>query len=165
MLSLAKILFDGAILSALASAVILISLRVNPRIFLQDYPRDIQERVPPKTPAERRLSLLIGIPFLLLLLAVPAFSSWTLKHSSSTPVTFWTLFLNASGVAFVFNLVDLLLLDWGIMCMLTPRFLVVPGSEGAAGYKDYRYHFRGFLVGSVLSVAAGLVIATAVFFS
>jgi len=164
MLSLTKILIDGAILSAIASAVLLISLRFNPRIFLQDYPRDIQERVPPKTAAEQKLNLFIGIPFLLILLAIPAFSSWSLKYSSSEPVTFLTLFLNASGVAFIFNLVDLLVLDWGIMCMLTPRFIVIPGTEGALGYKDYGYHFRGFLIGSVISLGGGLIIAAIVFF-
>jgi hypothetical protein len=62
----------------------------------------------------------------------------------------------------VFNIVDWLLLDWLMFCTLTPRFLVIPGTEGMSAYKDYGFHFRGFLKGCVFSVLAGLVIAAIV---
>jgi hypothetical protein len=48
---------------------------------------------------------------------------------------------------FVFNVVDWLILDWFMFCTLTPRLVVIPGSEGLAAYKDYGFHFRGFLHG------------------
>ena len=60
MLNFQKILVDGLILSGLASLFILISMRANPRIWLHDYPKEIQARVPPKTAPEKRLSLLIA---------------------------------------------------------------------------------------------------------
>ncbi len=74
-------------------------------------------------------------------------------------ISFFPLFINAFGVAFFFNLVDLLVLDWLLFCFITPGFLVVPGTEGMQAYKDYGYHFRAFLIGTVLSIAAGLGIA------
>jgi hypothetical protein len=49
-------------------------------------------------------------------------------------------------------------------CTITPRFVVIPGTEGMAGYKDYVFHLRGFLIGSVISAAGGLVIAALVTF-
>lgn len=52
-----------------------------------------------------------------------------------------------------------LILDWLIFCTWTPRFLVIPGTEGAAAYRDYAYHTRGFLVGSGFTLAAALVVA------
>jgi len=55
MLNLAKILIDGAILSLFLSLWLILALRVNPRIFLHDYPAKIQEKVPPKTRVEKRL--------------------------------------------------------------------------------------------------------------
>jgi hypothetical protein len=164
MFTVSRVLIDGAILSVLASLLLLISLRINPRVFLQDYPKDIQDKVPPKTPYEQRLSLIIGIPFLVLLLAIPLVSSWNLKQQNPGHITFFTLFMNAFGVAFIFNLVDLLLLDWMLVCTITPKFVVIPGTEGVAGYKNYSYHFRGFLIGTVVSAVAGLVIAAVVFF-
>jgi len=164
MININNILLDGALLSILGSISILGILRFNPRLFLQDYPDEIQAAVPPKTGREKRQSLITGIPFLLILLAVPFISTLILKRESGEMTSFFTLFLNAFGVVFLFNLVDLLVLDWLLFCYITPGFLVIPGTEGMGEYKDYGYHFRAFLIGTVLSIVAGLVIAGMVVF-
>ena len=164
MFSISKIVLDGAILSFTASLFIIVSLRFNPRIWLQDYPPDIQNKVPPKTEREKRLSLIFGIPFLILLVAVPFASTLALRIQNGDAVSFLQLFLNAFGVAFIFNLVDLLLLDWLMFCTIIPKFIVIPGTEGLAGYKDYSYHFKAAIIGTVLSVVSGLVIASIVSF-
>lgn len=153
-----RVLADGAILSVLASLILIAALRFNPRLFLQDYPAEIQRKVPAQTEKEKRQGLFFGIPFLILLVAVPFISTLTLKRNDPQDVSLLQLFVNAFSVAFIFNLVDLLLLDWLMFCIITPRFIVVPGTEGAKGYKDYAYHFRAFIKGTLLSVAAGLVI-------
>ncbi len=67
-------------------------------------------------------------------------------------------------MAITFNLVDLLLIDWLLICTITPKFAVIPGTEGMAGYKDYVFHLRGFLIGILISVVTGLLIAGIVFF-
>jgi len=163
MFSFRRIVLDGAILSFVASLLLMVSLRLNPRIWLQDYPVEIRDRVPPKTEQEKRLSLIIGIPFLLLVAAVPFISTLALKRQDGG-VSFLQLFLNAFGVVFAFNLVDLLLLDWLMFCTITPKFVVIPGTEGMEGYKDYSYHFKASVIGTVLSIVAGLVIAGIVSF-
>ena len=140
----------GAILSILASLYLLIILRINPRLFLQDYPEDIQRQVPPKSPREKRLSLWFGIPFLLLLIAAPTLSTLALMLQEGRQATFFELFLNAAGVVFIFNLVDLLILDWLIFCLIRPRFLIIPGTKEEASYKDYAYHFKAFWLLAVL---------------
>lgn len=159
MINISKILLDGALLSILASIILIGILRFNPRLFLQDYPDEIQNQVPPKTDQEKRQSLMVGIPFLLLLFVVPFISTLVLKRQSGEMFSFFHLFFNAFGVVFIFNLVDLLLLDWLLFCFITPSFLVIPGTNGMQAYKDYGYHFRAFLIGTILSIAAGLVIA------
>ena len=164
MLNISKIVLDGALLSFTASLLIIISLRFNPRIWLQDYPPDIQNQVPPKTEREKRLSLIFGIPFLILLVAVPFASTLTLKIQNGDTVSFLQLFLNAFGVAFTFNLVDLLLLDWFMFCTITPKFIIIPGTEGMEGYKDYFYHFKASIMGTILSVVFGLAVASIVSF-
>ncbi len=63
-MSLNRLLLDAGLYALLASIYLLLMLRLNPRLFLQDYPAVIQERVPPKTAQEKRLALLIGLPFL-----------------------------------------------------------------------------------------------------
>jgi hypothetical protein len=156
---MSRIIVHGTFLAFVASTFIAITLRINPRIWLQDYPQDIQDRVPPKNAQERRVSLLLGIPFLILLLAVPFASTLTLKYQRGGAVPFLPLFANGFGVSFVFNLVDWLLLDWLMFCTITPSFVVIPGTEGAEGYNDYAFHFRGFLIGTAFSAVAGIASA------
>ena len=159
------ILRDGLILSLLASLFILVSIRINPRLWLGDYPKAIQAEVEPKSADEKRQSLMIGIPFLVLLFGVPLVSTWSLQATSPVAVPFLNLYVNAAGVAFVFNLVDWLVLDWLIFCTLTPDFLVIPGTKSNPAYKDYAFHLRGFIIGTILSAIAGLVLAGIVWMS
>lgn len=162
MIEITRILTDGAVLSVLASVFIAVTMRLNPRIWLQDYPPDVQARVPPKTEKERRQSLLLGVPFLLLLVAGPVVSTLAWENRMGGEIGFFSLALHAFGVVFVFNLVDLLVLDWLVFCALTPDFVVIPGSEGAEGYQDYGFHFRGFLIGTALSAVTGLIVGAVV---
>ena len=150
-------LLHGLALSLIASVFIIITFLINPRIWLQDYPQAIQDLIPPKDEKEKRLSLILGIPFLILLVVFPLFSTILLKNHNPD-FSYFSLAFNAFGVAFAFNLVDWLLLDWLMFCTITPGFVVLPGSEGAAAYKDYWFHFRGFLIGTVFSIIAGLII-------
>ena len=66
------------------------------------------------------LGLLIAAPFTLALVWRTA----TLGNHS-----FWELFAYAFGVLFIFNLVDLLILDWLIVCWIEPRWVILPGTE------------------------------------
>jgi len=154
-----RIIVHGAILSLVALALIVIMMWVNSRIWLQDYPWAIQDLVPHKNASERALSLILGVPFLILLLAVPFASTLMLKVQSGGAVSFLQLMTNSFGVSFIFNLVDWLILDWLAFCTLTPGLVVVPGAEWAVGYKDYAFYFRGFLIGTAFSALVGAVTA------
>ena len=159
-----KILIDGAIYSLIASIFLLVTMRINPRLFLQDYPKDVQNKVPPKSTSEKQLSTILGIGFLLILIIGPFLSTLTLKNANLEPLPFWVLLINSFGVAFFFNVVDWLMLDWLLFCTIQPKFMIIPGSEGVTGYKNYWMHFRGFLIGSLISLIGGLIITALVFF-
>jgi len=73
--------------------------------------------------------------------------------------TFLAVFLGVFTVLLVFNVVDLLVLDWLIFVTIRPGIVVLPGTEDAEGYRDYGFHFRAFLKGVVGSFTASLVIA------
>jgi hypothetical protein len=163
MVDIRRIVVDGGILSLAASLLLFAILRFNPRLFLQDYPQGIQDAVPAKTKEEKRLSVLLGTPFLVLLAVVPFLSTLALKRHGAGEVPFVQLFLNAFGVVSVFNLVDLVLLDWLVFCTITPRFIVIPGTEGMRAYKDYGYHLRASIRGTVICAVAALVMAAVVF--
>jgi hypothetical protein len=69
------------------------------------------------------------------------------------------IFLSAAGVIFLFNLVD-----WLIVRTITPKFMVLPATEGMTGYKNYGMHFRRFLIGTILACVIGLLITVALVF-
>lgn len=158
----ARMLAHGAVLSVIASLVLLGCLLANPRLLVQDYPGAIRASVAPQSAAERRVARLVGVPFVLLLLLVPAWSSWTMPGHDGALPSFGALFVNTFVVASIFNVVDWLVLDWLVFCTITPRVVVIPGTEGMRAYKDYAFHFRGFVVGTVLSAALAAIVAAVV---
>ena len=150
----ARILQDGALLSVLASTCLLLLLRFNPRAFLGHYPKEIRELVPPRSKKERLMSILLG-----LLIGIPF--TWALLWRTATleSHSFWDRFAYAFGVLFIFNLVDLLILDWLIVCKFKLRWVVLPGMEHIAMPIPYLHHFKEFLMGTVGLVIVGLAIA------
>ena len=96
------------------------------------------------------LGLLIGVPFAAALL-------WRTATLGSHG--FWELFAHAFGVLFIFNLVDLMILDWLIVCWFAPRWMILPGTEHIVVPDQYLHHFKGFLIGTVGLAIVGLAIA------
>jgi hypothetical protein len=159
MINFLQLLTDSAIYVAVATILLVGLVLYNPRLMLQDYPPAIKASVPPKTKTEKRQSTLLGMPFLLVLLVLPFVFVFQLPKDS-----FLGLFMHAFGVVWAFNIWDWLVLDWLVFCTLTPKMFVIPGSEGHPAYKDYGFHFRGFLIGTVFSLALGLVVAAVAYF-
>lgn len=149
-----RIVRDGAWLSLVGSAYLLVLLRFTPRIFLRHYPKQIREIVPPKSEKERRMSVLLG-----LIVGVPFTSVLLWRTATLGSHSFRELFAYAFGVLFIFNLVDLLIIDWLIVCWLKPRWAILPGTEHIVIPKPYFHHFKGFLIGTVGLAIAGLAIA------
>ncbi len=154
MINISQLLVDSLIYVALASVLLLGLVLYNPRLMLQDYPPAIKAQVAPKTETEKRQSTIYGMPFLLALLVLPFFFVWRLNTGAFLP-----LFLHAFGVIWAFNIFDWLVLDWLVFCTITPKMFVIPGSEGHPAYKDYAFHFRGFLIGTVFSLVLALITA------
>lgn len=151
------LLFHSVLYVALATVFLLGLVLYNPRLMLQDYPPAIKAIVPPKTEQEKRLSTWLGLPFILVLFIFPVYATFVFQ--AQTGAGFLWLWLYAFGIAFAFNLWDWLALDWLVFCTITPRQFVIPGSEGHPAYKDYFFHFRGFLIGTVFSAVMGLIAA------
>ena len=123
MLDTTRVVRDGALLSVVVSTYLLVLLRFNPRLFLRHYPKEIREVVPPKSEKERRMSIFLG-----LLIGVPFASALLWRTATLGSPSFWELFAYAFGVLFIFNLVDLLILDWLIVCWFEPRWVTLPGT-------------------------------------
>ena len=154
MLQTMRIVRDGALLSVVGSAYVLVLLRFKPRLFLQHSYKEIREVVPPKSEKERRMSVLLG-----LLVGIPLTSALLWRSATLGSHAFWEIFAYAFGVLFIFNLVDLVILDWFIVCWLKPRWVILPGTERIVILKPWLHHFKGFLLGTIGLVIVGLAIA------
>ncbi|MBL0745638.1 hypothetical protein [Chryseolinea lacunae] len=152
------IFIHGGILSGLITVAMLFIIIKGPRIMLQDYPKEIQDMVPPKSKEEKKATWIYGAPFLMVAIGGPALLGWHYLQASN--LNFVSLFVYVYGLLLVFNVYDLIILDWLLFCTITPRFVVIPGTEGSKGYKNYRFHFVGFLKGFLYTLVMALVISS-----
>ena len=160
MFPLSNLLTDGLLTSVVFTLIIGGIVWYNPRLMLQDFPADIKALVPPKTAAEKRLSNLLMIPTMAVFIGLPLYQVLALKASTGGTLPFWTMFLYAYGIFFIVNLWDLVVMDWiGMRLFVNPQKPPFPGSEGAAGWRDDAFHFRGFLKGCVIGLVMMLPVA------
>jgi hypothetical protein len=150
-------LLYGGVLSAVLCVLLLGLLWTNPEILLNDYPPDIRKKHGPMSERSKRQRVPVAIVIGAVALGIVTASFSAVRANGGGKIPFLTAFVHLFVMFSVFNVVDLLLLDW-LLVAIGPSFLVLPGTEGSAGYKDYWFHFRGFLIGAVLIfVVSGLV--------
>jgi hypothetical protein len=149
----------GIVFSLLFSALLLVMVKINPEMMLNDYPPDIKARYGPASEKTQQQRKPFVILFLLIVFGVPLLSIQRFDLMTGGVPTFLDVFVIIFTLFLVFNIVDLLILDWLIFCTITPKFIVLPGTEGMAGYKDYGFHFRGFLKGTIICLVSALVFA------
>ena len=89
------------------------------------------------------MSLLLG-----LLIGVPGISALLWRVATLGSHSMRELFAYVFGVLFFFNVVDLIILDWLIVCWLKPRWTIVPGTEHVVVPNPYMHHFNEFLMGT-----------------
>ena len=160
MLSLQRIMIDGTVLSFIMGVIILGSLMYNPRLWLQDYPAEMKAKVPPNTTREKREQRLLMIPFLVVMLGVPMYSTYLLRMENGGTISFLSAYLNTFFVLNIFNLFDAVVLDLLILTLFQPKFAVIPGAEGMEHlYRDWGMHLKNYLKGIVFCTIFSLPLA------
>jgi pimeloyl-ACP methyl ester carboxylesterase len=160
-LSLKRVLVDGTTLNVLLSIIVYGSIYANPLIWVHDYPPDIQGVVGDVDipPAQ---TIIFGVLLFGTIIGVVLYSNARLRQQNGGKLSFWAAFVNNALIFFYFAVWDLVILDWLIFVTIQPSFIVIPGTEGLAGYKDYWFHFKVSFLGwtqwmSIL--VGGLVLA------
>ena len=131
---------------------------IAPDMWVSKYPPDIQQKYGPMSPRSARLRPYVAVLVFMTALLVPLLGLFALRAAVGE-VPFILAFAFSSVTLLVFNLFDLLLLDWLLFCTVQPKLMVLPGTQGMPGYKDYRFHFIGFLKGLIFCVVGSLFIA------
>ncbi|HDR6316497.1 TPA: nitroreductase [Bacillus thuringiensis] len=152
-----QMMYVGVIMSIVLSVMILGSLYYNPRISLTEYPKEIQRVVFPKSIYEKKQTIYFNIAYNAILFGTPVVSTYILhKHEK---LLYIDAYLHTFGILMIFNLVDLFIIDWLVFCWITPKFVVIPSTEGMKGYKDYKFHLRGAIVGTKFLAIVSLFLA------
>lgn len=156
---MATALVEGLIWSVMWMVFVYVIIRYFPWEMVHDYPKDIQENhtIPEPTPLQKRNAKLFQIIASLAIFGALFLFGFLQFRGDRTG--FLTILLFTFIVVFTWNVVDLLLMDWLIVCTVTPKWIVLPGTEGCAGYKDYGFHFKGFLIGCVYSCLMALIVS------
>jgi hypothetical protein len=149
----------GVILSGVLFTLILGLVRINPEIMLKDYPPDIQAKYGPMSERSKRQRVPVAIFIIAVLFGIVTLSFQDVGANQEGDISFFVAFIHLFVMFSVFNLLDWLVLDWLIVVTIRPSFITLPGTEGLAGYADYGFHFRGFLIGSVITFLTSLLVA------
>lgn len=129
-LSLNRILIDGTLFCAVTGVLVFGSLYLNPRLWLQDYPKEMQAKVPPLTSDEKRMRAILAVVVILLAVGIPFLSVRQLRADNGGSMTFLAAYVNAYLVFQLFNLFDAVVIDFLVLTLMSPKFAVLPGTEG-----------------------------------
>lgn len=154
MFNTSLLLMDGTILTIIFTAFILTSFLWKPRIWLHDFPADIQEMATPKTDEEKRQTILFAIPFFIVLFGGLGLAAYRYGNANG----FLWMTIHIYLIWQIVNVFDLIVLDWGGMLFIDPQNPPIPGTEGAKGYRDFAFHFFAFLKGSVMGLVLVLIV-------
>jgi len=147
----------GTVLGLVFSVAVLGMGKIDVRMLLREYPPDVQAKFGPMPEASRKRAQRWQIPLLLTLGLVVACGLGQLRSASGL-FRFGETLLVSTVIFQIWNLLDLLWLDWFLLLTLQPKFMILPGTEGMAGYRDYKYHAQKFIKGIVLTFVLALVV-------
>jgi hypothetical protein len=150
-------LICGLALSLVLTVLMVICGSIALDIFVDDYPPDIKQKYGPMSPRAARLRPIVAAVLFITVLVIPVIGLFVLQGETSS-ISFLSAFVFSAFTLLVFNIFDLIILDWLVFCTIQPRSMVLPGTEGMAGYRNYHFHFIGFLKGLGFSAVGGLFI-------
>ncbi len=144
---------------AVNGSLLIMMITTSPRVWgYTDYSDMIKAKVPPQTEKEKRLAMIIGIPWIILSFGFPIFSTYVLKAKLGGEISFWIAFLNTFVLVFLATLGDLVILDWLIVSTITPPFVIIPGTE-KADYKDFSHHYKAHARAGVVLIFVCFIVA------
>ncbi|MBP2623273.1 hypothetical protein [Streptococcus oricebi] len=163
MINLPILLLESLVWSGLWMLMVALTIRYFPWAIEHDYPQDVREAaaLPNPSPQQKKRTVLFatvsfGLLFLFVILSV--FLTYELKTLS-----FATIFLHVFIMSMTWNVVDLLVLDWLLICVCSSKFFILPKTEDCAGNKDYLHHFKGFLKGMITMTVLSLLLTGIIF--
>jgi hypothetical protein len=161
----AHVITHGLFFAVIANGYLLLVMAlISPRVWgYTDYSEAIKNKVPAQTKRERQLSAVVGVPWFILVLGSPVFSTYALKSKLGNEIPFLIAFLNVLVLSLLATIGDLAILDWLMVSKVTPKFVIIPGSE-EADYKDLSHHYKAHAKAALGLILVCLIIASIVWY-
>lgn len=153
------LVIEGVILCALFTLMILPPLYKDPLNMIMSYPPEIIKRVESlpqyqsKIKKREKAHIIKKMAGVLLFVAV-----MTVVAYFSGCRNFGYAFVHIFVLMFTVNLYDLIVLDWGIFCH-SERLKIKGTEDMKKEYKNYLFHLRGAVIGTILSLTVSLLSA------
>lgn len=153
-----KILIHGGVVALLASALVLVALRFNPRLFLKHFPDRVRSAQPPLSDRERRVGYGFAVALFVVLVGGPVASTVVIASGEAAPHDPFSLWAHASLVSMVFNTVDWLLIDEMLLGLGKPRW-ALPAGVSLSDVEPFEHgrHFFDFIKGTIGCVLVGVL--------
>lgn len=155
-----QVLTHGLIYSGGFALIILISVLINPRIWMQDFPVSLQSHIPQKNKKEVHQTFVTGLFFALFILGFPLFSLISLFRGSEEFFSFSSLFIHSVSVMMICNILYWLFMDILIFNLVVSRIRTVPGLKRKFKFLGWKRQVFGMVVGSL---SCGLISLIVVF--
>lgn len=130
-----SIIIDSVVISIILYGGIFFMIKINPRAQLYNYLFKIRESVLPKNKEENKILLRIGIQVMILLVAYIIISFYIRFQGSG--ISYFSVLFRWIIVNGLVCVIDLFIFDYFIFCTITPKFIIIPGTEGNSAYKYY----------------------------
>jgi hypothetical protein len=125
-------------------------------MWMHRMPKQVREKVKPRTKREMNLLVILGLPLLLFILIYPIVyvfdGDYSLRQTVSIPLLFFI----------GFNLWDTLVLDLIVFCRITPRFIIIQGTA-KKDYREIKYHLISGVKGLIFSIIGSLVLGPIIY--
>ena len=125
---------------------------LQPRLWLHSLPPDIQRMAGPKTTQETKRTRWLMVAVLLLLPGLSIASLLYASQAAATQLTVIGAFVHLYTVWVIVHIWDLLVIDGAHVLLINPESPPIPGTQGAAGYRDFAFHCRAFEKACVMSL-------------
>lgn len=158
--SLARLALDGTLYVLALGVFIIGSLLYNNRLWMQDYPKEIQALQAPLTPREKRERIVMAGLVFVVMVGGLLISNAGLKAANGGSLSFLSAYGNTLALFNLFNLFDAVVIDWGLGVVVKARFMLLPGSETRMHlYSDPHMHITNYLKGVIAGFILSLPIA------
>lgn len=141
------ILMHGLIYTGGFVLIILISVLINPRIWMQDFPDVLKNDIPPKTIKEVKQTFVTGFLFSFFIVGFPLYSLSIILDKSNVDLNDSNLFLHSFSVMMICNILYWLIFHSLIFNVIISKIRTVPGLKGKITFSGWKKLIFGMFVG------------------